>query len=177
MPEVEPPVGFAPPTMPTPAPAEQPPFTPPIGTAVVDEATAAVTRSPRPGELTPAWRMTVIVTWVGALLAYMAVWKASEEIGIATWWLGPRSNPEPMYIRLIPFAIVTVFVILAGYNLKRLPWISLGGSVALALIAIPDLSRSGGLAAIEFAIAGAVALVSLGSFSGTYRAAPPDDGR
>ena len=121
--------------------------------------------------------MAVIVTWVGTLLAYLAVWKASEEIGIATWWLGPRSNPEPMYIRLIPFAVVAVFIILAGYNVRRLPWISLGGSVVLALIAIPDLSRSGGLAAIEFAIAGAVALVSLGSFSGVYRAAPPDDGR
>ncbi|TFH19999.1 MAG: hypothetical protein E4H05_03335 [Acidimicrobiales bacterium] len=119
----------------------------------------------------------VIVTWVGALLAYLAVWKASEEIGIATWWLGPRSNPEPIYIRLIPFAVVAVYVILAGYNVRRLPWMSLGGSVLLALIAIPDLSRSGGLAAIEFAIAGAVALVSLGSFSGVYRAAPPDDGR
>jgi hypothetical protein len=161
---------------PMPAPAGQSPFAPPIGVAA-DGAAAPATRAPRPGELTPAWRITVIVTWVGALLAYMAVWKASEEIGIATWWLGPRSNPEPMYIRLVPFAVVAVFVILAGYNIKRLPWVSLGGSVVLALIAIPDLSRSAGLAAIEFAIAGAVALVSLGSLSGMYRAAPPDGGR
>jgi len=173
--EVEPPLGFAPPTVPT--PAEQWPFSPPVGSAATDGAPIAPERTPRPGELTAAWRMAVIVTWVGTLLAYLAVWKASEEIGIATWWLGPRSNPEPMYIRLIPFAVVAVFIILAGYNVRRLPWISLGGSVLLALIAIPDLSRSGGLAAIEFAIAGAVALVSLGSFSGVYRAAPPDDGR
>jgi hypothetical protein len=175
--EVEPPVGFAPPTMPMPAPAEQPPLAPPDGAPAADDAVVAPARAPRAGELTPAWRIAVIVAWVGALLAYLAVWKTSEEIGIATWWLGPRSNPEPMYVRLIPFAVVAGFVILAGYNLRRLPWISLGGSVVLALIAIPDLSRSGGLAAIEFAIAGAVALVSLGSFSGVYRAAPPDDGR
>jgi len=119
----------------------------------------------------------VIVTWVGAFLAYLAVWKASEEIGIATWWLGPNSHPEPMYIRLLPFAVVAVFGILASYNVRRLPWISLAGSGVLALIAIPDLSRSAGLAAIEFAIAAAVALVSLGSFTGMYRAAAPDADR
>jgi hypothetical protein len=121
--------------------------------------------------------VTLILTWVGAFLAYLAVWKASDEIGIATWWLGPRSNPRPLPIRLIPFAVTAVFGILAGYNLKRLPWISLAGSGVLALIAIPDLSRSGGLAAIEFAIAGAVALVSLGSFTGMYRAAASDADR
>ena len=134
-------------------------------------------REARVGELTPAWRITVILTWVGAFLAYLAVWKASEEIGIATWWLGPRSHPQPIPIRLIPFAVVAVFGILASFNVRRLPWISLAGSGVLALIAVPDLSRSGGLAAIEFAIAGAVALVSLGSFTGMYRAAASDADR
>ena len=134
-------------------------------------------REARVGELTPAWRIAVILTWVGAFLAYLAVWKASEEIGIATWWLGPRSHPQPIPIRLIPFAVVAVFGMLAGSNVRRLPWISLAGSGVLALIAVPDLSRSGGLAAIEFAIAGAVALVSLGSFTGMYRAAASDADR
>lgn len=119
----------------------------------------------------------MILTWVGVFLAYLAVWKASEEIGIATWWLGPRSNPEPIYVRLVPFVVTAVFGILASYNVKKLPWISLGGAGVLALIAVPDLSRSPGLAAIEFAIAGAVALVSLGSFTGMYRAAAPDGDR
>ena len=119
----------------------------------------------------------MILTWVGAFLAYLAVWKASEEIGIATWWLGPRSHPRPIPIRLVPFAVVAVFGILASFNVRWLPWIGLTGSGALALIAIPDLSRSGGLAAIEFAIAAAVALVSLGSFTGVYRAAASDADR
>ncbi len=125
----------------------------------------------RDGQLTAAWRITVTVAWVGAFLAYLGVWKASEEIGIATWWLGPRSNPQPIWIRLVPFAIIAVVGILASYNVGRLPWIGLGGSIALAVIAAGDFSRSGGLATIEFAIAGAVALVSLGSFSGVCRAA------
>lgn len=128
-------------------------------------------RRPRPGELTPSWRLALIITWVGVLLAYMAVWKASQEIGIGTWWLGPRSNPQPVVVRLLPLAVATAFIVLAGYHVRRLPWISLGGTVVLAAIAVPDLSRSTGLAIVEFAIAGAVALVSLAATTGTYRAA------
>lgn len=111
----------------------------------------------------------VTTTWVGVFVAYLAVWKTSEELGIATWWLGPRSNPQPIVIRLVPFIVTAVFGILASYNVRRLPLIGLVGAAALAAIAVPDLSRSTGLAAIEFAIAGAVLLVSAASFTGTYR--------
>jgi hypothetical protein len=127
-------------------------------------------RRPRPGELTAAWRVALIVAWIGVFLAYMGVWKASEEIGIGTWWLGPRSTPQPVVVRLVPFAVAAVFVVAAGYHVRRMPWISLGGAVVLAAIAVPDLSRSTGLAIVEFAVAGAVALVSLAATTGTYRA-------
>jgi hypothetical protein len=116
----------------------------------------------------------VVATWVGVFTAYLAVWKASQEIGIATWWLGPRSTPQPVVIRLVPFVVAAVFGILASYNVKRMPMIGLIGSLTLAAIAVPDLSRSTGLAVIEFAIAGAVLLVSAGSFTGTYRRAGSD---
>jgi hypothetical protein len=166
--DLEPPAEFAPP--PTTVGAPGPPPIPPIPTVLPS-------RPPQPGELTAPWRTAMIVTWVGVFIAYMAVWKASEEIGIATWWLGARSNPQPVYVRIVPFVVSVVFGILSGYNVKKLPWINLGGAGVLALIAVPDLSRSPGLATIEFAIAGAVALVSLGSFTGTYRAAAPDGDR
>ena len=110
----------------------------------------------------------VVTTWVGVFIAYLAVWKASEEIGIATWWLGPRSSPQPLAIRLIPFVVTALFGILASYNVPRMPVIGLVGSIVLAAIAVPDLSRSTGLALIEFAIAGAVLLVSTASFTGVY---------
>jgi hypothetical protein len=116
----------------------------------------------------------VVTTWVGVFVAYLAVWKASEEIGIATWWLGPRSSPQPIVIRLLPFIATAVFGILASSNIRRLPTIGLLGAAALVAIAAPDLSRSTGLAAIEFAIAGAVLLVSAASFTGTYRTPRPD---
>jgi hypothetical protein len=116
----------------------------------------------------------VIATWVAVFVAYMAVWKASEEIGIATWWLGPRSNPQPLLIRLVPFLVIAVCGILASYNLRYLPAIGLGGAAVLTGIAVADLSRSTGLAVIEFTIAGAVALVSAASFTGMYRRPSPD---
>ena len=124
---------------------------------------------PRPGQLTAAWRVIVATTWVGVFVAYMAVWKASDELGIATWWLGPRSGPQPLVVRLIPFFVATTFVILASYNVRRMPVFGLIGAVILAAIAVPDLSRSTGLAIIEFAIAAAALLVSAASFTGTYR--------
>jgi len=116
----------------------------------------------------------LLATWVGVFVGYLAVWKASEELGITTWWLGPRSSPQPVFIRLIPFFVAAVFGMIASYNVRHGPVFGLIGGVVLASIAIPDLSRSTGLATIEFAIAGAALLVSLVSFTGTYRAPRSD---
>ena len=112
-----------------------------------------------------------MAAWILVLLAYMAVWKASEEIGIATWWLGPRSNPQPMLVRLVPFVVTAVFGAVASFPVRHLPWISLGGAGVLALISLPDFGRVTGLAVVELAIAGAVALVSLVALTGRYGAA------
>jgi hypothetical protein len=118
----------------------------------------------------------VVATWVGVFVAYSGVWKASEELGLATWWLGPRANPQPVIVRLVPFLVAATFGTLATYNVRRLPVIGLVGAAVLAAIAVPDLSRSTGLATIEFAIAGAVVLVSVASFTGVYRPARSDHG-
>lgn len=116
----------------------------------------------------------VAVGWAGAFAAYLSVWKASEEIGIATWWLGPRSNPQPLVIRLIPFILVGIVVAATMLDGRHVPAIGVGGAIAAAAIAVPDMSRSSGLATIEFAIAGAVLLVSAASFTGLQR--PPRSG-
>ena len=126
-------------------------------------------RPPRAGELTATWRIALIVTWILVFLAYMGVWKASEEVGIGTWWLGPRSSPQPLLVRLVPFFVTAFFGILASYNLRRLPWIGVIGALSLAAIAIPDLSRQAGLALVEFVLAGAVLVVSLAALTGTHR--------
>ena len=153
-----------------------PPPAPPGAAAPTGDPTVGSTpaRRPRPGQLTSAWRAMTVVAWVGVFVAYMAVWKASAELGIATWWLGPRSNPQPVAVRLVPFVVTAVFGILASYNVPRMPVIGIAGAAALTAIAVPDLSRSTGLATIEFAIAGAMLLVSAASLTGMHRRTSPD---
>ncbi len=123
----------------------------------------------RAGQLTTAWQIMVAIAWSAAFFAFAGVWKASEEIGIATWWLGPRADPQPVPIRIIPFVIAVGIALLAVYNLRIVPWVSLAGSAVIAVIAGFDVSRSVGLAVTELAIAGALALVSAASFGGRYR--------
>jgi len=132
-----------------------------------------VFRSPRVGDLTPGWRAFTIATWVAVFFAFAAVWKASEEIGIGTWWLGSRSQPTLVLIRLIPFALAVTIALLATYNVGRLPWVSAAGAVAVAVIGIFDFQWSVGIASVELGIAGGALLVALGSLSGRYRRPPP----
>lgn len=133
---------------------------------------------PRVGQLTTAWQIMVATAWTAAFLALAGVWKASEEVGIATWWLGPRADPQPVPVRILPFVIVVAVALCAVYNVRSVPWISLAGTAAIGVVAAIDLWYMPGLAAAEFAVAGSVGLVSLASFGGRYRpahdsAAPP----
>lgn len=130
----------------------------------------------RVGQLTVAWQIIGAVAWAAAFFALAGVWKASEEIGIATWWLGPRADPQPIVVRIIPFAICVAMALCAIYNVRRFPWISLAGSASIAVIAVFDIQNSGGLALAEFTIAGALALVSLASFGGRYVAGAAPEG-
>jgi len=121
------------------------------------------------GELVTSWRFASVAVWMLVVFTYSAMWKTSVELGIGTWWLGPRSSPQPFFVRLIPFAVAIVFGLLSSYPLKRMPVINVCGALAMAAIAVPDFSRSVGLATIELAIAGAVLLVALGSFTGVVK--------
>jgi hypothetical protein len=148
---------------------------PVVSGAAVEPAPAArptADTAPRPGQLVPLWRILLTLGWVGVFLAFAAVWKASEEIGIATWWLGPRSAPQPVVVRLLPFALAIAIGAFVVANLRAALWGSLAGSGLVAMIAAFDVSRSGGLALIEFTIAAAIALVTLGALGGRYVARP-----
>ena len=107
--------------------------------------------------------------WFLVFVAYCGVWKASRELGLATWWLGPVSDPQPIFVMLLPFVGPAAMVIAALANVRRLPWFGLVASAAAVLIAIPDLDRVRRLGIVELAIAVAAALVSIAGFSGTYR--------
>jgi len=157
---------------PFPAPPLPEPSVAPAVDAPPPRPTAALTQSLQPGQLTVAWQIMLALCWGAAFFAFAAVWKTSEEIGIGTWWLGPRAQPQPMLVRVLPFVITVFLGLLAISNTRRVALASIAGSFAIAGIAVFDMSRSGGLAAIEFAIAGSMLLVSIGALAASARQAP-----
>ena len=132
-------------------------------------------RPPQPGQLTPGWRLTVLVAWVLALLAWCAAWKTSRELGLSTWWLGPSAEPRPFPVLLLPFVPIVAMIAATLNNVRRLAWYGLLASAVGAAIAVGDLGRVVRLGLVELAIAAATAAVSVASLSGTYRSATPPD--
>ena len=112
-----------------------------------------------------------MAAWVMVFVAYSGVWKVSRELGLATWWLGAISEPQPIVVQLVPFVAPVAMVVAGMRNVRRLPWYGLLASGVCAAIAIGDLDRVRRLAFVELAIAAAGAVVSIASFSGVYRRA------
>jgi hypothetical protein len=127
-------------------------------------------RQPRAGELTATWFTIVLAAWVGIALGLAAVWNSSVKVGLSAWWLGPRSAPRLILISLIPFVMPLAVVGAAAAKLKYVPILGVVASAATAAVAAGDLGRVPGIAAIEFALAGAGLLTSIAAFSGMYRA-------
>lgn len=151
--------------LPPPAPTERP-----VGSPDVAEPAVA-----RPGTLSSGWRLVTVVASLAALLAWSAVWSASVQLGLSTWWLGPRAEPTPVPVRLLPYALPVIVVLAALNGVRRVPWLGLAAAAVFAGYGVGDLNRVGRLAAVELVVAGATALVSLASLSGVYRRPPGGD--
>lgn len=131
-------------------------------------------RPPRPGDLTLGWRSVTAVVWIGVILGLAAVWNASVQLGLSTWWLGARSSPQPRAVQFSPF-LAPVLMLLGTINHARwLGWIGLGAAAVVGAYGVGDLGRVTVLAFVELAIAAAAAAASLASLTGTYRAPDPD---
>jgi hypothetical protein len=131
---------------------------------------------PRPGDLTIGWRAVMAGIWIGVVLGLAAVWNVSVQLGLSTWWLGARAEPQPPIVRFSPF-IAPVLVLLATINQVRyLAWIGLGASFVVAAVGVGDIGRVNSLAVIELAIAAAAAIGSIATLTGTYRPAVPEPG-
>lgn len=119
--------------------------------------------------MTRSWRLTFGLGWLAVLVGMAAVWSASRQLGLATWWLGPPASPRPLPVMVIPF-VPPALLIAAAFNRSRhLPWWGLAGALVLALVGLGDLGRVRGFGLVELALAGAGAAVSLASLAGTYR--------
>lgn len=129
-------------------------------------------RTPREGELTAGWRIVTAITWIAVVLAFATVWNVSVQLGLSTWWLGPRGEPQPRIVQLTPF-VGPLLMILGTINQTRwLAWYGLLAAGVLVGYGVVDIVRIGGLGVLEVLIAAMAGAVSLASLTGTYRRDP-----
>ena len=128
--------------------------------------------TPRVGELSPGWRIVTVLTWLAVILAFAAVWNASVQLGLSTWWLGPRGQPRPLVVQLTPFVAPVLMVLGTINHIRWLGWWGLAASGVLAGYGLADLGNVASIAALELLIAGLGAAVSIASLTGTYRVDP-----
>jgi len=112
------------------------------------------------------------MAWVLAFFAYAAIWNASVQIGIGTWWVGPRAQPPFLLVRLLPFFMCIIVLLCIVYHAPRLLQISAVATGFAAVGAIPDFSRSIGLGVAEAVVAGLLAVVTAAALTGRYRLEP-----
>lgn len=119
------------------------------------------------------WRVVTACTWAAVIVSFAAIWNASVQLGLSTWWLGPRGQPQPQVVRLLPFVAPVLMCLAVFNNMRAIAYLGLGASVVVATFGIIDLWYVPGLALVELLVAASGALVSLASLTGTYRTAPP----
>ena len=115
----------------------------------------------------------MLATWVLVFLAYTAVWKASRELGLATWWLGPTAEPRPFPVLLVPFVAPLAMMIATINNSRRLPWYGLAAAAVGVAIAIGDLGTFRRLGLVELGIAVAAAPSRSRRWRGSTAPPPP----
>ena len=156
--------------LPPPAQGSAPNDDVPAGSERLEAALVAYPgRTPREGELTTGWRIITAITGIAVILAFATVWNVSVQLGLSTWWLGPRGQPQPRLVQLTPFFGPLLMVLGAINQVRWLAWFGLLASAVLAGFGVIDIVRIGALGVLEVVIAGLAAAVSAASLTGTYR--------
>ena len=111
------------------------------------------------GQPSDGWRMVSFLTWIGVLGSVLAVAISSRTIGRPIWWLGPSSDPAPVFYLLIPILVIgtPLFVILT--RPQRMVRVGLVGSLALLVSALPDVASNSAIA-LAVLVIGIAALAS-----------------
>ena len=113
----------------------------------------------------PAWPVATGIFWGLVFAALIGVWKASQEVGVATWWRGPRSAPRPLPVQILPLIAPSVMVIGAMFRWSRLAWVGVGAGLITAAIGAGDLAGVPKLAAVLLALGGAGVVFSLAALA------------
>jgi hypothetical protein len=141
-------------------------------TEVAPAQDVRLARTPRAGELTASWRLVTGLTWMLVVVGLGCVWKTSDQLGLSTWWLGPRGEPRSIVIQMLPFLPAVLMLLGAINHVRYLPWFGLLASTLIVVTGLFDIVRFTGLGALEVAIGAAAAVVSLVSLAGMYRTDP-----
>jgi hypothetical protein len=124
-------------------------------------ADPAVTTSPAApaprAHLHPFWRYGLALAWAAALVGLLVPENQGYTLGkVPFWWSGV----------LLVVAAIGVVVALVLKDWRWAPLASIGMSVVLVLLALPDLGESPGIAVKQLMIAAGILLVSIGALSG-----------
>ena len=110
----------------------------------------------RPTHLHPMWRYGLAVAWAASLVGLLVPENQGYDLGKRPfWWDGA----------ILLVAAVVGVVILVLRDWRWAPLLSIGMSLVLALLAVPDLAENTGIAVKQLAIAAGILLVSIGSLS------------
>ncbi len=139
---------------------------PGVSSTPVDDADQPDRRS---GQLTFGWRLATVGMWALVFVAFTGVWKASRELGLATWWLGPFGAPQPIVVMLVPFVLPSAMVVAGLNNARGLPWLGIGAGLVTVAIGAGDLDRVGRLGLVEIGLGVAAIGFSVATASGRYR--------
>jgi hypothetical protein len=113
-----------------------------------------------------AWRVIMMLGWVGGIVGYSTVWVVSRQIGLPTWWLGPRSQPTAFYVVGLPFLLPVLMLLAISVNLRRVALYGVVAALATGLIALGDAQSQPGLAMIQAAISLGLLCTSLAALIG-----------
>lgn len=118
------------------------------------------------GQLTHGWRLTALTSWIAIAVSLAAVWAASRQIGLSTWWLRPGS---PVVVSIVPFIAPGIMVALVLAHRPHLWRIGIVAGVASVAVGLGDLGRVTGLAMVEMLLGACGIAVSAAAWTGTYR--------
>jgi hypothetical protein len=113
----------------------------------------------------PAWPVATGIFWGLVFVALIGVWKASQEVGVATWWRGPRSAPQPVPVQILPLIAPSVMVIGSMFRWRQLAWVGVGAGLVTAAIGAGDLADMPKLALVQIALGGAGVVFSLAALA------------
>jgi hypothetical protein len=105
-------------------------------------------------------------------VAQAAVWRTSDQLGLSTWWLGPRGEPRPPAVQIAPFLPATVMLLAAVNRVRHLAWLGAVCAAVVVAIGVADLALVPRLAWVEIAIGVAAMATSFASTAGSYRPVP-----